>query len=70
MRDKHGQIQIDILRGCNSGALSLPKSCRRSWSRVVPMFSYPDEIRRVIYTTNIIESLNMDFIHFEDRECK
>jgi putative transposase len=35
------------------------KSWRGSWSRVVPMFSYPSEIRRVIYTTNTIESLNM-----------
>jgi putative transposase len=26
---------------------------------VVPMFGYPSEIRRVIYTTNTIESLNM-----------
>jgi putative transposase len=34
------------------------KSWRGSWSRVVPMFSYPSEIRRVIYTTNTIESLN------------
>jgi putative transposase len=26
---------------------------------VVPIFSYPSEIRRAIYTTNTIESLNM-----------
>ena len=37
----------------------ISKSWRGSWSRVVPMFSYPSEIRRVIYTTNTIESLNM-----------
>jgi putative transposase len=37
----------------------ISKSWRGSWSRVVPMFSYPAEIRRVIYTTNTIESLNM-----------
>jgi putative transposase len=37
----------------------IAKSWRGSWSRVVPMFSYPSEIRRVIYTTNTIESLNM-----------
>jgi putative transposase len=30
-----------------------------SWSRVISMFSYPQEIRRAIYTTNTIESLNM-----------
>ncbi|MGP4053186.1 IS256 family transposase, partial [Streptomyces sp. 2A115] len=30
----------------------------RSWSEFVPFLSFPDEIRRVIYTTNAIESLN------------
>lgn len=35
------------------------KSWRANWARVVPMFSYPREIRRAIYTTNTIESLNM-----------
>jgi putative transposase len=37
----------------------ISKRWRGSWPRVVPMFSYPSEIRRVIYTTNTIESLNM-----------
>ena len=26
--------------------------------RIIPFFSYPEEIRRIIYTTNVIESLN------------
>lgn len=29
------------------------------WVNVIPFFAYPNEIRRVIYTTNAIESLNM-----------
>jgi putative transposase len=37
----------------------IAKSWRGSWPRVIPMFSYPAEIRRVVYTTNTIESLNM-----------
>ena len=37
----------------------IARSWRANWSRVVPMFGYPAEIRRVIYTTNTIESLNM-----------
>jgi putative transposase len=37
----------------------IAKSWWANWSRVVPMFGYPAEIRRVIYTTNTIESLNM-----------
>lgn len=32
---------------------------RRHWENVTPFFSYPPEIRKVIYTTNAIESLNM-----------
>jgi putative transposase len=37
----------------------IPQMWRSNWARVVPMFSYPGEIRRVVYTTNTIESLNM-----------
>lgn len=32
---------------------------RRNWERVIPFFGYPSDIRRVIYTTNAIESVNM-----------
>jgi putative transposase len=31
----------------------------RNWERVVPFFAFPAEIRRIIYTTNAVESLNM-----------
>lgn len=31
---------------------------RRAWSHVIPFFAFPPEIRRVIYTTNAIESIN------------
>jgi len=31
---------------------------RRAWDRVIPFFAFPPEIRRVIYTTNAIESVN------------
>lgn len=34
------------------------KSWRANWSRVIPFFAYSEEIRKVIYTTNAIESLN------------
>ena len=30
----------------------------RHWENIIPIFDYPMEIRRVIYTTNAIESLN------------
>jgi putative transposase len=34
------------------------KSWQANWQRIIPFFSYPEEIRRIIYTTNAIESLN------------
>ena len=37
----------------------IAKSWRANWARIIPMFGYPAEIRRAIYTTNAIESLNM-----------
>lgn len=30
---------------------------RRNWTNLIPFYAYPPEIRRVIYTTNAIESL-------------
>ena len=37
----------------------IAKSWRSNWIRVIPFFAHPLEVRRVIYTTNAIESLNM-----------
>ena len=31
---------------------------QRAWDRVIPFFAFPPAIRRVIYTTNAIESIN------------
>ena len=31
----------------------------RSWQRVIPFFDFPEEIRKIIYTTNAVESLHM-----------
>jgi len=32
---------------------------RRNWLGIVPFFQFPPEIRKIVYTTNAIESLNM-----------
>ena len=37
---------------------AIAQSWRRNWSEVIPFFAFPDEVRRIIYTTNAIESLN------------
>ena len=31
---------------------------RRNWAEVIPFFAFPQDVRRMIYTTNAIESLN------------
>ena len=37
---------------------AISKSWRSHWEHLITIFDYPDEIRKVIYTTNAIESLN------------
>ena len=37
---------------------AIVKSWRNNWERIIPFLQFPKEIRRVIYTTNIVESLN------------
>lgn len=36
----------------------ISKSWRENWERIIPFFDYPEDIRKAIYTTNAIESLN------------
>lgn len=38
---------------------SISKSWINRWENITPFFEFPDEIRKVIYTTNAVESLNM-----------
>jgi putative transposase len=38
---------------------SIGKLWRRQWAGITPFFAYPEEIRKVVYTTNAVESLNM-----------
>lgn len=33
-------------------------SWRRAWTHVIPFFAFPPDVRRIIYTTNAIESVN------------
>jgi putative transposase len=32
---------------------------REQWERVIPFFVFPEEVRKVVYTTNAVESLHM-----------
>lgn len=38
---------------------SIGQSWRRNWEKVIPFFAFHQDIRRIIYTTNAIESLHM-----------
>jgi len=38
---------------------TISRSWRANWERVTPFFAYPADIRKVIYTTNAVESVNM-----------
>jgi putative transposase len=38
---------------------TIAKMWQRHWAGISPLFAYPEEIRRAIYTTNVVESLHM-----------
>jgi len=38
---------------------AIGKLWRDQWERITPFFEFPGEVRRVIYTTNAVESLHM-----------
>jgi putative transposase len=38
---------------------AIAKLWRDNWVRVIPFFAFPEEVRKVVYTTNAVESLHM-----------
>jgi len=46
---------------------SISKSWRSRWENVIPFFSYPASIRKVIYTTNAIESVHASIRKVTDK---
>jgi putative transposase len=54
------ELQLDMFAKKWDGVCPMVSQIwRRNWERITPFFAYPAEIRKVIYTTNAIESLNM-----------
>jgi putative transposase len=56
-------LAADALAAFESGAWgqrfpTIVAAWRRAWTRVIPFFAFPPEIRRVIYTTNALESVH------------
>ena len=54
------QAQLDAFEAGPWGKRFPPvvSAWRRSWDKVIPFFAFPPDVRRVIYTTNSIESIN------------
>jgi putative transposase len=38
---------------------AIVKLWRENWRHVIPFFAFPEEVRKVVYTTNAVESLHM-----------
>ena len=38
---------------------TVPAMWQRQWEQVIPFFAYPPQVRKIIYTTNAIESMHM-----------
>jgi len=63
-RAENAEIALKRLEEFDAGPLGrrypmIAESWKRNWQEVIPFFSYPQEIRTMIYTTNAIESLHM-----------
>ena len=37
---------------------AIAQSWRRAWNEVIPFYAFPEQVRRIVYTTNAIEALN------------
>lgn len=60
---KNAQAAQDALDAFEGGVWgvkypAIPAMWRRHWTQIMPFFAFPDAVRKIIYTTNAIESLN------------
>ncbi len=59
------EVEIVIQRASEKHPMAKPRiisvwsKTDPHWEQVIPFFSFSPEIRRIIYTTNAIESMNM-----------
>jgi len=56
--DEAEQALEDFAQTWDAKYPAISRSWKNNWENVIPFFEYPEEIRRVIYTTNAIESIN------------
>lgn len=53
------QVQLEEFAAKWPKYPAIAKLWRENWERVVPFFAFPAEVRKVVYTTNAVESLHM-----------
>jgi putative transposase len=53
------QALVDFAERWDKQYPTISKSWLNHWQRIIPFFSFPLDIRKAIYTTNAIESMNM-----------
>lgn len=57
--EQQAQLALDAFgKKWDSKYPTISQMWRKNWERVIPFFDYPEDIRKVIYTTNAIESIN------------
>jgi transposase-like protein len=49
---------MDLTNLCLEYRRTVSTLWRRHWLRMTPLFAFPAEVRKVIHTTNEVESLN------------
>jgi putative transposase len=53
------QALVDFAQTWDKQYPTISQSWLRHWNQIIPFFAFPPDIRKAIYTTNAIESLNM-----------
>src|SRR6195952_1983084 len=53
------ELQLSEFAGKGPKDPGIAKLWRDNWERVIPFFAFPEEVRKVVYTTNAVESLHM-----------
>ena len=57
--DEAEQELSDVQRQVGHKYQAIGRLWKDNWERVIPFFAFPAEVRRVVYTTNAVESLHM-----------
>ncbi len=57
--DQAGQELAEFMAKWGGKYQSIGKLWKDNWERVIPLFEFPPNVRRVMYTTNAVESLHM-----------